>query len=348
MVGAGRMGSIHANAYKRNPKADLIAVCDVEQARADNLAVTIGARSYASLSELLELEQPDVVSICTDASYHREAVLAALDAGAHVLCEKPMSGYLHDIEVMMEKANQRGRRLGANFNHRFARVAQKAKEHISLGHVGEICFVHMWLTIAVASEVSDYFHLRSLHGHSFDMLRYLAGDIAEVHGFLSKSSGRKYFSNCSIGCRFESGGVGAIVGSYEMSNLHPMERVEVGGTKGRLVLDNVTAGLTFYRHDKEEFEAWVPVNYTRHAGQTEYDFNRTVEHRIDAFLHSILRNEEDAAPAQDAWAATRLIEATIESFEEGRVVKLSGSEHANSRQAGVANDAGTAKGPSSV
>ncbi|TVR29108.1 MAG: gfo/Idh/MocA family oxidoreductase [Spirochaetaceae bacterium] len=322
VIGAGRMGGIHANGYFRHPRARLVGICDVDGQRAQSVASLTGVESFTNLGQMLETARPDVVSICTDAAHHLETVLAALEAGAHVLCEKPMSGNVADIQTMIEAAARKRLQLGASFNHRFARVAQKAREYIDGGEVGEICFVNMWLTIAVAAEVSEYFHLRSLHGHSFDMMRYLAGDIAKVHGFLSKPAGRTYYSNCAVGMTFKSGAVGTLIGSYDMSNLHPMERVEVGGTKARLVLENVTAGLTCYRHNCEQAEVWIPSNYTRHVGQSEYDFNLTVEHRIDAFVRTIIDGAADPAPAEHALAATRVIEATIRSFESGCVTDV--------------------------
>lgn len=322
VIGAGRMGGIHANGYFRHPRARLVGICDVNGQRAESVASLTGVNSFTNLGELLKTVRPDVVSICTDAAHHLEAVVAALEAGAHVLCEKPMSGNVADIETMIETAKRKRLHLGASFNHRFARVAKMAREYIERGEVGEICFVNMWLTIAVTAEVSEYFHLRSLHGHSFDMLRYLAGDIAQVHGFLSKPAGRTFFSNCAVAMTFQSGAVGTLTGSYDMSNIHPMERVEVGGTKARLVLENVTAGLTCYRHDREQAEVWTPNNYTRDVRQSEYDFNLTVEHRISAFLETILDGTADPAPAEHALAATRVIDATIRSFESGCVAEV--------------------------
>jgi len=322
VVGAGRMGKIHARAYRDNPRAEVVAVCDIDHDRAKALAAQIGGRCYRTLPALLEAERPEVISVCTDAAHHLESVMLAIEAGAHVLCEKPMSGYSQNIETMIAAARRAGVLLGANFNHRFTPVARMAKESIERGEIGEICFVTMWLTIALAAEIDQYFHLRSLHGHSFDMMRYLAGEIAQVHGFMSKPTTRRFYSNCAVSLMFDGGAVGTLTGSYDMSNLHPMERVEVGGTKGRLVLENVTAGLTRYLHGTDAAETWIPVNYTRHEGRTEYDFNTTIEHRIDAFLNAVLDEVPDPAPAEDALAATKVIEATIESCETGCAVAL--------------------------
>ncbi|TVQ39059.1 MAG: gfo/Idh/MocA family oxidoreductase [Spirochaetaceae bacterium] len=325
VIGCGRMGSIHANSYARGRRVRLAGVCDLDGDRVNAVAARTGVPGYTVLQQMLAAQRPDVVSVCTDAAHHLECVLPAIEAGAHVLCEKPMSGNVPDIETMIEAADRRGVLLGANFNHRFARVAQTAKRRIMDGDIGDICFVNMWLTIAVTAEVSEYFHLRSLHGHSFDMLRYLAGEIRQVHGFLSRPPGRTFHSNCAVGMLFNNGAVGALVGSYDMSNVHPMERVEVGGTKGRLVLDNVTAGLTYYQHDRQEATVWTPVNYTRRDVQSEYDFNLTIDNRIEAFLDAVIHGNPDPAPARDALAATRLIEATIRSFETGSVVTIDGS-----------------------
>ncbi len=324
VAGCGRMGRIHANGYERNTRSHLVAVCDRDPDRMGPVAAHHGVPGYRSVAEMLEREQPQVVSVCTDAAHHLECVLAAVGAGAHVLCEKPMSGNVSDIGTMISAASKAGVLLGANFNHRFARVAELARQRIDAGDIGEICFANMWLTIALKAEVDTYFFLRSLHGHSFDMLRYLCGDIDRVYGELSKPFGRTYYSNCAVVMRFGNGAVGSLTGSYDMSNLHPLERVEIGGTLGRLVLDNVTAGLTFYSHDREVVESYVPVNYTRTERQSEYDFNITVEHRIEALLRAIEEGPADPAPGEDALMAAEIIEAVIRSFELGRVVTVGG------------------------
>ncbi len=326
VVGCGRMGRIHANGYDRNSRSQLVAVCDSSRDRVEAVAAQHRVPAYRSLSEMLATEQPRVVSVCTDAAHHLECVLAAVEADAHVLCEKPMSGNVSDIRTMVQVASQAGVRLGASFNHRFARVAQLARQRIDAGDIGEICFANMWLTIALKVEVDTYFHLRSLHGHSFDMLRYLCGDIDRVYGELSKPSDRTCYSNCTVAMRFKSGAVGSLIGSYDMSNLHPLERVEIGGTRGRLVLDNVTAGLTFLPHDSEVAQCYTPVNYTRTERQSEYDFNITVEHRIDALLGAIEEGSADPAPGEDALIAAETIEAVIRSFELGCAVTVGGDE----------------------
>lgn len=324
VVGCGRMGRIHANGYNRNTRSQLVAVCDSDRDRVGPVAEQHRIPGYRSVSEMLDRERPGVVSVCTDAAHHLECVLAAIGAGAHVLCEKPMSGNVSDMRTMVEAASKAGVLLGANFNHRFARVAELARRRIDAGDIGEICFANMWLTIALKAEVDTYFHLRSLHGHSFDMLRYLCGDIDRVYGVLSRPSSRRFYSNCAVAMQFKNGAVGSLIGSYDMSNLHPLERVEIGGTLGRLILDNVTAGLTFLPHDSEVAQSYVPVNYTRTERQSEYDFNITVEHRIEALLLAIEEGTADPAAGEDALIAAETIEAVIRSFELGRVVTVGG------------------------
>src|SRR2546425_1206530 len=88
--------------------------------------------------------------------------------------------------------------------------------------------------------------LRALHPHSIDVMRYFCGDVKRVQAFLHRAPGRKCWSNASINLEFASGIVGHLTGSYDMSMLHPIERCEVAGTKGRFVLENVFERLTFY------------------------------------------------------------------------------------------------------
>ena len=104
ILGAGFIAGFHADAYQQNPDAALCAICDRDQALADAAAARYGCRAYTDYHRLLAVEKPDVVSVCLPTWLHPEATAAALQAGAHVLCEKPMALTLEDCRTMAETA----------------------------------------------------------------------------------------------------------------------------------------------------------------------------------------------------------------------------------------------------
>lgn len=320
VIGCGGIGRRHAECYREDPSVQLVAVCDVMADRAKALAAEMGVKAYTSAEEMLAAEQPDVVSVCTSGKEnggdHFAPTLAALQAGAHVLVEKPISNSLVEAREMVAVARSRGRKLAVNLNHRFVPAAETARAWIQEGRIGTPLLVHMNLWIRNANESSPYFHLRALHSHSIDVMRYFCGDVARVQAFLSKAPGRSIWSNCSINMEFENGCIGSLHGSYDMSAHHPIERCEVAGTAGRFVLDNVYEELTLFPHDRPERTVLRNSIFGGVRG-----FEDTFARRIRAFL-SQLDGDRVEGSGEDGLAALAVIEAAIRSHEEGRVVAV--------------------------
>ena len=111
ILGAGFISDFHIQAYQREPGVKLCAVCDRDRERADAAAERYACRAYADVQDLLDAERPDVVSVCLPTWLHPEATVAALRAGAHVLCEKPMALTLDDCQAMAGAARSSGRML---------------------------------------------------------------------------------------------------------------------------------------------------------------------------------------------------------------------------------------------
>src|SRR5262245_23038082 len=108
VVGAGYMGERHARIYAGLPDAELVAVCDVRESVARELAARTGAAVYADYRALLRRDDLDAVSVCTPDGLHREPCELAARAGRHVLVEKPVATTLVDAEAIVEAAERAG------------------------------------------------------------------------------------------------------------------------------------------------------------------------------------------------------------------------------------------------
>ena len=109
LVGIGGIGNVHFNAYKGIADAEVVAVADVRVEMAKQKTEGTGARVYSSLDELLKNEKVDIIDICTPSYLHMEMAEAALLAGCHVICEKPMSISSADTERVIKIAKQSGK-----------------------------------------------------------------------------------------------------------------------------------------------------------------------------------------------------------------------------------------------
>lgn len=325
VIGCGGIGRIHAGVYRDNPNAQLVCVCDIRQDRADAAAQQFGVKAYYSVAEMLQKENLDAVSVATggveNGSDHYAPTMEALEAGVHVLVEKPISNNIVEAREMVAKAKEKGLYLGVNLNHRFVPPAARAKEWVSSGELGELLFINMALWINNPNESAPYFHIRALHPHSIDIMRYFCGDVVKVQAFFMKPSTRNVcWSNVQVNMQFANGCLGHLTGSYDASGHHPIERCEVAGTKGRFVLENVYEELTLYPRESPELRV-----YRNGIMGGVANFGATFNNRINRWIEQVnagVPREEIEASGEDGLAAQEIIEAAIKSFETGTVVNV--------------------------
>ncbi|MGN6360975.1 MAG: Gfo/Idh/MocA family protein [Thermomicrobiales bacterium] len=324
IVGAGNIGKTHARVYQANPLAELVAICDIDRARADAAAAEFGIKAYYDLAELLRAEQLNAFSVASagieNGSHHFQPTMQALAAGKHVLVEKPISNNLNEAKEMVAEARRRNLCLAVDLNHRFTPATRLAKEKITSGAHGEVLYVNMNLWIRNPRDEPQYFHLRAFHSHSVDVMRHLAGDVARVQAFFHKGPGRKSWSNASINLQFTSGALGHLTGSYDMHgpDRHSIERTEVGGTQGRVVIDNSTVDFHWYPHNSKE------ATHVHNAGGM-ISFSETFGPRIGRWLEQLdagAKPEEIEGSGEEGLKAHAVVEAAIRSHETGQVVEV--------------------------
>src|SRR5699024_2244172 len=117
VIGCGSIAKHrHLLEYAQHHEANIIAVCDIVEERAEAVAEQYGAKAYTDYAVLLKEEKPDVVSVCLPNYLHAPVSIAALEAGAHVLCEKPMATSLEEADQMIEAAEKNNKKLMIGHN----------------------------------------------------------------------------------------------------------------------------------------------------------------------------------------------------------------------------------------
>ncbi len=193
VVGVG-IGSAHLDAYATLPELyDVVAVCDIDAAKAEAAATKRNIpRALTSLDELLKLPDLDVVDICSPPMTHRALIEQALNAGVHVLCEKPLTGSLADADAIGKAAARAKGKLSPIFQYRFGNGLQKLKWLQAKG----LCGTPYLTTIETSwRRDADYYEVKwrgkwatELGGcclsqaiHAHDMLSYVNGPIKTVY-----------------------------------------------------------------------------------------------------------------------------------------------------------------------
>jgi len=325
VVGVNNIGRIHCQNYMVNPDTKLVCVCDLIEERAKAIADQYGIRFYTDMKTMLSNEEIDIVSVATagteNGGHHFTPTILAIEAGKDVLVEKPISNNIEEAREMVHLAAEKNVRLACNLNHHFVPAAHKGKELVDSGKLGTLLFINMKLTIKNQKDMTPWFHLRALHPHSIDVIRYFGGEIKRVQAFLTQAPGRTSWSTASINLEFVSGAVGHLTGSYDMSMRHPIEYCEVAGDKGRFTIDNVYEKLTFYPHGRDE-QLVLQNSIMTGVGS----FNETFKNRLDHFINQVKQGvapDKIDASGYDALACQEVIEAAIRShLEDGTVIEV--------------------------
>jgi UDP-N-acetyl-2-amino-2-deoxyglucuronate dehydrogenase len=303
LVGCGRIGTRHSEHI--NNKGELKALCDIDENKASDLSNGCGAKVYEKLEDLLanEKDNIDVVSICTPNGLHAHHAILCLNAGLHVLCEKPMAISIHDCGKMIQAAERNNRRLFAIKQNRFNPPVVAVKNALDSGKLGEIYSVQLncfW------NRNNDYYQnswkgTKDLDGgtlftqfsHFIDLLYWMMGDVKSVY-----AKGRNFahkeiieFEDTGVIClEFQSGALGTInytVNSYKKN----MEgSLTIFGEKGTVKIGGQYLNELEYQ-SIEDFtienlpEGNKPNNYGNYVGSMS-NHDKVYENVIDVLQNN--------------------------------------------------------------
>lgn len=193
IVGCGRIANRHAGHIQKTQGTELIAVCDIVKEKADTLGTEYSAQIYYNIEDLLENNEVDVVAVCTPNGLHAEHSIQALNAGKHVLCEKPMAISVQDCGEMIKSAEKANRRLFVIKQNRYNPPVEAVKKAIESGKFGRInnvqlsCFWNRneayYKNSWKGTKALDGGTLFTQFSHFIDLLYYLVGDVKEVKAF---------------------------------------------------------------------------------------------------------------------------------------------------------------------
>lgn len=257
LIGCGRISGKHVEACVNNSgRLSLAAVCDVKAERAaaraqDYRKARPGAevREYADYREMLLKEKPDIATIATESGLHAEIAVECLEAGAHVICEKPMALSTADADRMIAAAKKAGRKLVVCFQNRFNAPVQRARAALEGGRFGRM--LHGMVQIRWNRGDSYYAEapwrgtwaqdggtLMNQCTHGIDLLQWMMGEDAVRVQAATRRFQRPIeaedFGSAII--EFASGAVGIVEGTANVFPRNLNETLSLFGTKGTAVI----------------------------------------------------------------------------------------------------------------
>ncbi len=265
MVGCGRIGKRHAEMIVRHPEAELVALCDVAPYETLQLE-SYSAPFYASLSELLSADlAPDVISVCTPNGTHAELSLQALEARAHVVCEKPMALTKANCEAVIFKALQVSRQVFCVMQNRYSPPSVWIKDMISQRRLGDIYMVQIncfWNRDDRYYQPGTWKGTAALDGgtlftqfsHFINIMYWLFGDITNIHSALrdfAHQTTTEFEDSGVVTFDFVNGGVGCLNYSTAVWDQNMESSLTVVGSQGSVKVGGQYMNEVVYCHVKD-------------------------------------------------------------------------------------------------
>ncbi|MDO5734850.1 MAG: inositol 2-dehydrogenase [Propionibacteriaceae bacterium] len=322
IIGAGRIGRVHASTVLAHPQARLVLVCDPLEASARDLAGSHGVAWCLEPHEVFASADVDAVIIGSPTRFHVEHILEAVSAGKKVLCEKPVALELADAErCLNELGDNTDVMLG--FNRRFDPTFSEIHRRVADGEIGDL---HQLTVISRDPFAPSAEYVAGSGGifkdmtiHDFDMVRFFLGDIAEVVAVGTNVDetirAQGDFDQAMVTLTSVDGRMASIINSRTCAFGYD-QRLEAFGSQGSLSADNLTATAV---------RAATSSQTQAKPRIMDFFLDRYIDayrRELDAFLTSIADGAPMSPSLRDGYEALRLADAATISAHEGRIVRL--------------------------
>ena len=306
VIGCGFWGRNHARIYNDLETAELVAVSDLNEDAACSLGERYGADHYGDVEALLKRGDVEMVSICTPTVTHAKIALAAMEAGKHVLVEKPMTSTVEEAESLIAASEKAGVKLTVGFVERFNPGVIEALRLVKEGKIGDVILARAHRVSRYPLRISDVGVVKDLAIHDADIVRQLFGTEPETVYATAGNLVHTFEDYANIVLRFP-GNKSAFIETNWLTP-HKIRRLILTGSEGLITVEFITQEVTV-----EDDEG----SYTPFLKPQE---PLTLE--LGSFVEAILEDKPPAISGEDGLKALRICEAALESARIGKPVKL--------------------------
>ena len=324
LLGAGRIGKVHAKAITSNSKAQLVAVADAFEKAASDLSTQYGCE-IRTVDKILQSSDIDAVVICTPTDTHADLIEQFSSARKAIFCEKPIDLDLERVKACLKIVDAEGATLMVGFNRRFDPHFQAMRKAIDEGQIGDVEMVTIVSRDPGAPPV-DYIKrsggiFRDMTIHDFDMARFMLGEeidtvSAQASVLVDPAIGEAGdYDSVSVMLATASGKHATISNSRRATYGYD-QRIEVHGSKGAVSAEN---------------QRPVSIELANAQGYTRpplHDFFMTrytdaYAREISSFIDAVETKSQAQPSGLDGLIALALADAAVRSVEEGRAIKVS-------------------------
>ena len=343
VIGTGSISREHLSAYAKNPNVEIYALCDINEETLKRRAAEYGVtRLYTDCNEMLKLKEIDAVSVCTWNSAHAPCTIAALNAGKHVLCEKPMALNAQQAREMQEAAERNGKLLMIGFVRRFGNDCDILKNFIDADRFGEIYYAKATY-LRRNGNPGGWFGDKSRSGggplidlgvHVIDLTRYLLGNPKPVSVYgatFQKLFDRKNIKSakgyvatrksdtdvCDVEdlatalIRYDNGAVVSVEASFSLNLKNNIGSIDLFGTKAGAKVDPELEMFS-------EMDGYM--TNVQLTAPTALSFDGLFAREIDHFVECVRTGQPCRNPAEDGVTLMEILDAIYESARTGHEV----------------------------
>ncbi|OQA21149.1 MAG: putative oxidoreductase YcjS [Chloroflexi bacterium ADurb.Bin360] len=326
VIGVGSMGQHHARVYTELKQTTLVGVADALPETAQRIGGKYGVPAYSDYRELLERERPDIVTVAAPTQEHHSVAVAALEAGCHVLVEKPIAATLAEGEALIARAAALKRKLMVGHIVRFSPSIQALKQHLDAGELGRVFQIICRRVGPFPARIRDVGVVIDLAPHDLDVMRFITGDeIVRVFAETEQQIHTAHEDLVLGMVRFRSG----ISGLLEINWLTPtkVREVVVLGERGMFRADDLTQDLYFYENAEVNGLEWGHLSLLKGVSEgrmVRYPIARhePLKAELEAFAAAVAEDQPVPVSGADGLAALRLALALVQSGESQQIVSV--------------------------
>ena len=326
VIGAGVMGRNHVRVLRELGEVDLVGVADANLDAAIKVATIHGTRGYGSHKELFDREKPDAVIVAAPTNNHHALVVDALEAGCHVLVEKPIAATLEEADDLVARAASAKRVLAVGHIERYNPAVIELKRRLAGGQLGRVFQMNARRLGPFPQRIRDVGVVVDLATHDIDVMRYLTGsEIVRVYAETRREVHTTQEDLVSGLLRFADGSVGVL----QINWLTPtkIRELAVTGERGMFRADYLTQDLAFHENAEVAEHNWAQITMLRGVSEgsmVQYAIQKRepLRSELEAFMRAVAGDASGIVTGADGRKALLLALALVESGREGRVVTI--------------------------
>ena len=307
VIGVGFWGKNHARVFSEIPDTELVAICDLDLARAKTIAEKYGAQAFKDSRKMLKIANIDAVSICTWTTTHAVEALRMLKAGKHALVEKPLASTIREAKKIVTIAKQNKTHLMVGFIERFNPCIQRAKSMMKGGAIGELVSATARRVSQWPERIGDVGVVKDYAIHEIDIMRKIfEEDPKTVYARVGNLKHKKFEDYAQIMLTFNHGKTAFIEANWLTP--YKIRDVTLTGSEAILSLDYIKQEITVETSEK--------------TLKPRFEWKEPLKLELQHFAKSILADKEPEVTGVDGLKALMIAEAAMRSSECGKSVHL--------------------------